>query len=917
MATDPPGPGGRRPRDEEPAPAGDSTWRSPTWVRDANSWPEPGDLAGLDLDAAAALLYEHFCEARRKGRDVGHDDYLGRFPDHASALRRLLQLHDAFDTADFRDWMSSADFPEAGDTLGPFELLRELGRGGFSRVFLAAKTDFDRKLFVLKVSRSPSRETHLLNRLQHPNVMPVLWSDTTPDGLLHVIGMPFQGGATLAAALGSLRDLAGRPRTGSDFLLAFDRVCAREFPNGEGRSGNRELLAGSTYSQAVAWTVARLADGLDHAARRGISHCDLKPSNVLLNVGLDPMLLDFNLAVGEVDPGGDEGPPAEFGGTLAYMAPERLEWVARGGSQAAAIGTHRADIYSLGLLLLESLTGSPPTVPERGGLNASELVGLLAEERRGLPASLHRRPIPRGLVAILLRCLDPDPGRRYAASSELAADLDNWRVGEPFRFTREPHTCVLRRRLARNRTGLVGLCATMLAAASLGCYADLRLRSSLRELATERLAAVLDRGDTGAFPTRRPGAFRVEDGADSAERAYWFLQQYRVLEPGDFRQHPEVISLDDADREELVAFLVDQTIRYALALQRRGLQADLPLARAALRKVASLVPSPVLVGLEGSLGGGRPDLLDVSDPQFLARWGADPSRTWLDAYLAGVVLEPERARQAGDCFERSTRIRPGFFWGQYRLSATAARLGEYERALEPLRYCLARRPENPVLHNHLGALLFFLRRPGSLDEIDRSLQLSPYYRYAFLNGTQVADFYGLTERSDRYAAGLLPDDILRWRVQWSRFHPPASGADAEGEGDLDRFLREKRVAVNRRNDSILLLTAEGYKHYRSGQFIKAEAALRAALLAEPGQLQAKYLRAAILIYWRTPGGEQELRDVVADNRVDELIPILPPGHADVMRLAVEEARSGSASTVHWRGLLEFLKESPQRLRPSR
>ena len=138
--------------------------------------------------------------------------------------------------------------------------------------------------------------------------------------------------------------------------------------------------------------MARLAEALDHAERRGVTHGDVKPSNILITADGTPMLFDFNLAVDwhaadSLDPG------ADLGGTLAYMAPERLR--ALGGEPAGATpgdssvnfsprrqpDRHRADLYAIGLVLAEALTGEPPAVPARRSDDPRQFASGLAQFR--------------------------------------------------------------------------------------------------------------------------------------------------------------------------------------------------------------------------------------------------------------------------------------------------------------------------------------------------------------------------------------------------------------------------------------------------------------------------------------------------------------------------------------------------------
>ena len=147
--------------------------------------------------------------------------------------------------------------------------------------------------------------------------------------------MPFHGGGTLAALLTELQRSRKRPRSGRDLIVALDRIAAPEYVFEGQQSSTRAGLAALSFPQALGWIIARLAEALDHAYRRArrARHGDVKPSNILLAADGDPKLLDFNLAVGwrahSVKDTLEDG-----GGTLAYMAPERLQLVAGSGRDA-------------------------------------------------------------------------------------------------------------------------------------------------------------------------------------------------------------------------------------------------------------------------------------------------------------------------------------------------------------------------------------------------------------------------------------------------------------------------------------------------------------------------------------------------------------------------------------------------------
>ncbi len=288
-------------------------------------------LPVVDSRGAVELIYREFCLAEAAGNKPDPSAYLSRFPHHKEALDRLLQLHGECSPSLLGCWAESAaaalELPGVGDAIGPFVLRRELGRGSFARVFLAEQADLENRLVVVKLSTRPTREPWLLARARHANIVEIVTHATVDDGDYQMICMPFWGGATLSAVLAAGRQRERPPVSGRDLLADLDSVAAPEYPAVCPTRPAREILAGLSFSHAVAWVVARLAEALDHAFSRDVAHGDIKPSNILLSADGNPMLLDFNLAR-DGSPAGSGWLDNDPGGTLAYMAPERLRKLA-------------------------------------------------------------------------------------------------------------------------------------------------------------------------------------------------------------------------------------------------------------------------------------------------------------------------------------------------------------------------------------------------------------------------------------------------------------------------------------------------------------------------------------------------------------------------------------------------------------
>ncbi|MBV8487324.1 MAG: serine/threonine protein kinase, partial [Planctomycetaceae bacterium] len=684
---------------------------------------------------AVEVIYREFCLAEGSGLEPDPKLFLARFPEYRQRLERLFAVHRHFSASQLRRWVEpepdADNFPQPGDDIGPYVLFRELGRGGFARVYLAGQADLENRLVVVKLSTRSTREPWLLARVRHAHIVEILSHAVVDDGAFQLICMPFMGGATLSAVLHQRRQVpSARPLPG-ELLRVLDRVSAPEYSGTSSKRPAREILATLPDAQAFAWITARLAEALDHAFCRGVAHGDVKPSNILITADGNPMLLDFNLAQ-DWSLIADGRSLEEFGGTLAYMAPERLRAIASGRACLpepldAAVGPgesaaedrfepHRADIYSLGVVLLEAIAGAAPlsaegdeTGPTWAGKGLYDLAALHASFRgQGASAviaaaeSRRGKPVPPALRAILERCLAPNSKHRYRRALELAEDLDRWRTDRPLAYASEPFWTQTVPRWLRTRRRLLWTVGLVVAASMLTMRLVLfQTRTTLQNLALLKLARNWDDIESSTFQYQRPGQLRLQDpdSSDILATAVRALKEYGVLDSEGWRQCDDVRNLPVRDREDLELWLMEQVYRYARALgDRPGSRGDWARAIAALDRLATTPPLQAAEALRrrvlGRLTGvdardARADAASsISKPAARVSENTSPRPAplpGLDEYLQGIAAELEdtsepsvepqsdaslpvlqTAQRALEHYDQVLARNPGSFWGHYR-----------------------------------------------------------------------------------------------------------------------------------------------------------------------------------------------------------------------------------------------------------
>ena len=411
-----------------------------------------------------SLIYEEFCLREEKGEAPDVETFCERYPAWKDSLLSQLQYHHLLSQAAGLS-TPKARFPEAGGQFEEFELVSLIGKGGSSRVFLARDLSLGGKRVVLKVALDRGQEPKTQGALDHPHIVPVHAVAFQPDEGLRGLSMPYRPGLPLDEIVKRVRPVE-RPKLARilwDVTVDGTSAFAPAHPQEKHASPHRREPTGDrwngfpvegTYAQGVAWIAMILARALHYAHGMHTFHRDVKPGNILLTLDHGPQLLDFNLA--ESPHAAHQAESAMLGGTLPYMAPEQIEAFLN-PDLWGKVGA-RADIYSLGLVLREFLTGQAPDLPDEKTPPARAMSDLLDRRTRLVTDVRQFNPqIPHALQAIVDRCLCFNPDDRYPDAQLLAEDLERFLTRQPLRVAVNPSR---RERIGnwvtRNRARIVG-----------------------------------------------------------------------------------------------------------------------------------------------------------------------------------------------------------------------------------------------------------------------------------------------------------------------------------------------------------------------------------------------------------------------------------------------------------------------------
>jgi serine/threonine protein kinase/Tfp pilus assembly protein PilF len=685
------------------------------------------------------ILYEEIRLRRKAGQRVVLAEVQQRFPEWSHEEEELF--------ASFRREDVDPIYPEVGETLGDFTLTAELGMGAQGRVVLARHRALANRPMVLKMTPCMGQEHLSLARLQHTHIVPLYAVEDWPARHLRVLVFPYLGRVTWKQMLEKMQPHPLDKRQGRHIHEILSTAEAAETPPPS--SPARRRLANDSYVHAVCRLGLCLAETLHYAHERGLVHLDVKPSNVLIAADGEPLLLDFHLAQPPLEPGG--APPESLGGTPGYMAPEQARALtAASASQAIAERVDgRADLYSLGVMLYEALSGRAfPQLDE--------------------PALLWRcnPQVSMGLSDIIHRCLAPTASARYADGGQLAEDLRRHLEDRPL--------CgVGNRRLAerwgkwrRRRPLTLPLCVLALAlmGALLGSgYLTLDRMQKRRQLAEEFFnrgrAALQQQQFTAAKENLTRGRelvdgfggdpalahalhehLRLAERASEANKLHQLADSLRqfMLFPTDDQRTQIVLDVGCRQAWEKRALLLSETPPLLEPVLERRLRrdlgdvavswADLRVRLAPPGRLADRQQEGLILLTEAANQGARfPELEWQRYQQAGATTRALTPRTAWEFYVSGrCLLRAGRDTEAFVQLEKGVQLEPGDYYGNFCLGVCAARLGRNAEAIAAFSVCIGQDPQRLEPFLYRGRSHAFCRDwHRALADFDRALLIRP------------------------------------------------------------------------------------------------------------------------------------------------------------------------------------------------
>ncbi|MGE3808530.1 MAG: protein kinase, partial [Gemmataceae bacterium] len=740
-------------------------------------------------DPGAPAVDPH--ETRAWGGDV-HDPEATRAPDTKSPAGQASDVQprrvdtDPHATAgDVNELAPTLDLEPGWAMVPGYEILGELGRGGMGVVYKASQAKL-RRIVALKMILAGSRadqieltrfqrEAEAVARLQHPNIVQI-----------YEVG-----------------EHEGKPFFSLEFV--------------DGGSLAHQLKENLQTPRKTAETMLQLAEAMHVAHERGIVHRDLKPANILVTRDGVPKITDFGLAKNLEEDFG-ETRSGQVMGTPSYMSPEQAS------GQIDRIGP-ATDVYALGAILYEMLSGRPP-------FKGTTLLDLLSQVRNEEPIAPRRvQPkVPYDLETICLRCLQKEPGKRYASAQALAADLRRYLNGEPIEARRTPlwERTIKYVRRSPWVAGFWGLVALGLIAGSFWGVGSVYQRIHQSNLYVEALNQLLelqneiskqkDKGwqdanwqQAAALMSGVQGMIRTEPALSSLQATANQLQEELTREQAAKKSHEEG---SKAARDTYQGFRAELNKAMINQLQNVGLRQQANLEAVRQAAPAALARYDVTLDSKGQPRTDNPYLTESERAsilpgcyELLLAWAhatAHPLRDkgeddFVQARKALAILARARSlgldtrayhmrrgtyllilgdkKEAQQELEQARNMEPRTATDNYLVGAELfdtlpalqepARTQAYRQAIQYLQRAVELRPEHYWANFSLGRIYLQSARPdAAVARLTACIQQQPEFLWAY---PLRAHAHGMLKEYDAaeadYAlAEKLPDDEVRYSV---------------------------------------------------------------------------------------------------------------------------------------------------------
>ncbi len=705
------------------------------------------------------------------------------------------------------------------ETIGRYRILSKLGEGGMGIVYEAEQQHPKRRV-ALKVIRGGRfvddatirmfrREAETLARLRHPNIGAIYESGHTDDGQ-HFFAMELVLGDNLDAFL------ARRPKAVTSEEIRFRLALFR-----------------------------RIADAVHYAHQRGVIHRDLKPSNIVVSRETDSdasvttlagvrlpdlKILDFGLArITEGDVNATQ--VTEVGvlkGTLPYMAPEQ----ARGQAESIDV---RTDVYALGVILYEMLSGVKPYDLSRSSL--IEAVRVICEEPpRSLRSSLSgTRRLDPDIETVVGKALAKEQDRRYASAAAMAEDVERYLSSQPI-LARPPSTMYQIQKFAgRNRALVAGVAATFVVlVAGIVVSSMLAMRAIRAErLATERLAQARSAEARALARGREAEESRIASELRRAEADEQRLLAERERSVASFQRRAAVASGERAQMEATKAGAINRFLQDMLATAdpwagdagKVTLDAALEQAQKRIGSWAGSDPE-VDLAIRGAVAGAFAGVGRYAEAESLLRGG-----------LTRLAAEPEARpalgasllRQLGGIMMKTSRY--GAAEGQFREALAAQSLAGS-----------ATSDTAALIMSQLAAALAYQGRYARADTLSREAD-------------QIA-------RRAGSGAGLAAPEILRTRAyivsNWREDFATADSLLGAAVGQLAGRSTERAIEASDALEEQAAVRVRRGDLAGADSLFRESVALRRRLLGDEHPLVARAIENQSLFLYRTGRVEQTI-----------------------------------------------------------